>query len=45
VVAIDKDTPCHKGSIKFVKLVKNKLITAGSDGYIRFWDGIAINTG
>lgn len=45
VVSIDKDTPCHKGKIEFVKLVDNKLISAGSDGYIRFWDGPAINTG
>lgn len=23
----------------------NRLISAGSDGFIRFWDGQAINTG
>lgn len=45
VVGIDENTPCHKGEIEFVKLVKNKLISAGADGYIRFWDGQAINTG
>lgn len=45
VVSIDENTPCHKGEIEFVKLVKNRLITAGADGYIRFWDGLAINTG
>lgn len=45
VVAIDEQTPCHQGSIEFVKLVGNRLISAGSDGFIRFWDGQAINTG
>jgi hypothetical protein len=45
VVSIDKDTPCHKGLINYIKLVKSKLVTAGSDGFIKFWDGQAINTG
>ena len=45
VVSIDKDNPCHNGKIEFVKLVGNKLISAGSDGYIKFWDGPGMNTG
>lgn len=45
VVAISADQPCHRGAIEFVKLLGGKIITAGADGYIRFWDAQAINTG
>jgi hypothetical protein len=45
VVAIGPDQPCHNGPIEFVKMIDKKIITAGGDGYIRFWDAQAINTG
>lgn len=45
VVAIDENTPCHNGAIQYVKLMKGKVITAGADGYIKFWDYNELNFG
>jgi hypothetical protein len=45
VVAMDEKTPCHQGQIEFVKLMNNKVISAGQDGYIRFWDYLTMNQG
>ena len=45
VIGIDENTPCHEGNIEFVKLVKEKVVTAGADGYIRFWDYLTMNQG
>ncbi len=45
VVAIDAETPCHKGTVEYVKLMGKEIITCGSDGYIRFWDYSEINDG
>lgn len=45
VIGIDPETPCHKGAIEYVKLLDKKVVTAGQDGYIRFWDFDTINIG
>ena len=45
VVAISPEKPCHKGQVEFVRNYKKKIISAGADGYIRFWDAQAINQG
>jgi len=44
VVTIDKDTPCHNGTIESIFLEKipgeekQYIVTAGNDGCIKFWD-------
>jgi len=45
VVSIDPERPCHAGHVEFVRHYNKKIITAGADGYIRFWDAQAINQG
>ena len=45
VVGISPEKPCHEGAIEFVRHFNKKIISAGADGYIRFWDAQAINTG
>ena len=45
VVAISPEKSCHNGPIEFVKHHNKKIISAGADGYVRFWDAQAINTG
>jgi hypothetical protein len=40
---MDKDTACHNGAIEVIMLKDDKIITAGVDGYIRFWDYSVIN--
>lgn len=44
VVSIDEETACHKGAIEAIFLEtlgdqeKQYVVTAGSDGFIKFWD-------
>ena len=45
VVGISPEEPCHRGPIEFVRHYNKKIISAGGDGYIRFWDAQTINQG
>lgn len=45
MVSISPEKPCHNGQIEFVRHYNKKIITAGADGYIRFWDAQTINQG
>jgi WD40 repeat protein len=45
VVSIDAERSCHDGQIEFVRHHNKKIITAGADGFVRFWDAQAINQG
>jgi hypothetical protein len=45
VVSISANKPCHNGPIEFVRNYKKKIISAGADGYVRFWDAQGINQG
>lgn len=38
VLDIEKKTPLHNGHIEFVTIEGDKVITAGADGYIKYWD-------
>lgn len=44
VVSTDEETPCHKGAIEAIFLdvlggeEKQYIVTAGADGFIKFWD-------
>ena len=44
VISIDEQTPCHNGSIEVIMLQGGQIVTAGVDGFIRFWDYEAVNT-
>lgn len=43
VISIDEETPCHNGAIEVIMLFKKQIVSAGVDGYIRFWDYDTIN--
>ena len=43
LINIDENTPCHKNSIEVVFRYKDLIITAGNDGFIRFWDALVID--
>jgi WD40 repeat protein len=46
VIMRNKTTPCHDGMIEFLCIEDgNTLISAGADGYLRFWDLNAILDG
>jgi len=34
---------CHKGAINVIFKKENDIVTAGEDGYIRFWDSSLID--
>ncbi len=40
----DENTNCHEGNIEVVFRYKDQIVSAGYDGYIRFWDALAIET-
>ena len=39
----DEQLPCHQGPIEVIFRYEDKIVTAGADGYIRFWDANAID--
>lgn len=43
VIGIDAENGCHNGAIEVIKLKNDTIISAGVDGYIRFWDYATIN--
>ncbi len=34
---------CHQGAINVIFKRENDIVTAGADGYIRFWDAATID--
>jgi hypothetical protein len=43
VIGIDAEVPCHNGAIEVLMFKDQQIISAGVDGYIRFWDYPTIN--
>ena len=38
VLGVSEQEPCHKGLINTVCKLGNSIISAGADGYVRYWD-------
>lgn len=38
VLTLPDESPSHNGSIEIVMLQGNELLTAGTDGFIKWWD-------
>ena len=37
MIGISEDTPCHDAFIEVVMIHDDQIITAGADGYVKYW--------
>jgi len=43
LINLDEENNCHKGNIEVVFRHEDNIITAGTDGFIKFWNAPIID--